>query len=86
MQWLLDHSDCDSHSSKLTPDQKQPEPLPTAMRLRSSTMLRFVQVLTQPAGNAAIDDTYSVLDLDALDELKSYTFDYRTMHFAVKYE
>ena len=48
--------------------------------------LHFVQVLTQPLGNAAIDDTYGTLGMDALDELKSYTFDYRTMRFGVKNE
>jgi hypothetical protein len=46
--------------------------------------LHFVQVLTEPLGNAALDDTYGTLGMDALDELKSYTFDYRTMRFAVK--
>jgi hypothetical protein len=48
--------------------------------------LHFVQVLTQPLGNAALDDTYGTLGMDALDELKSYTFDYRTMRFAVTTE
>lgn len=48
--------------------------------------LHFVQVLTQPMGNAAIDDTYGTLGMDALEELKSYTFDYRTMRFGVKNE
>jgi Aspartyl protease len=48
--------------------------------------LHFVQVLTQPLGNAALDDTYGTLGVDALDELKSYTFDYRTMRFAVTTE
>jgi len=33
---------------------------------------------------AAIDDTYGTLGMDALDELKSYTFDYRTMRFAIR--
>jgi len=45
--------------------------------------IHFVQVLTQPLGNAALDDTYGTLGMDLLDELKSYTFDYRTMRFAV---
>jgi Aspartyl protease len=44
----------------------------------------FVQVLTEPLGNSAVDDTYGTLGIDALDELKSYTFDYRTMRFAVR--
>lgn len=53
--------------------------------LAGSTPMTFhyMQVLTQPAGNAAIDDNYGTLGLDALDELKSFTFDYRTMRFAV---
>jgi len=46
----------------------------------------YIQVLTQPLGAAAVDDTYGTLGMDALDELKSYTFDYRTMRFAVKNE
>jgi Aspartyl protease len=46
----------------------------------------YVQVLTQPLDAAAIDDTYGTLGMDALDELKSYTFDYRTMRFGVKIE
>ena len=46
--------------------------------------LHYMQVLTQPLDAAAIDDSYGTLGVDALDELKSYTFDYRTMRFAVK--
>jgi hypothetical protein len=34
------------------------------------------------AGCRGLDDTYGTLGMDALDELKSYTFDYRTMRFA----
>jgi hypothetical protein len=48
--------------------------------------LHYVQVLTQPLGDAALDDVYGVLGVDALDQLKSYTFDYRTMRFAVSPE
>jgi hypothetical protein len=48
--------------------------------------LHYVQVLTQPLDAAAVDDTYGTLGMDALDELKSYTFDYRTMRFSVKSE
>jgi hypothetical protein len=43
----------------------------------------FLRVLTQPLGSAALDDVYGVLGADALGQLKSYTFDYRTMRFAV---
>jgi hypothetical protein len=45
---------------------------------------QYVPVLTQPIGDSAVDDTYGTLGMDALDELKSYTFDYRTMRFAVR--
>jgi len=46
--------------------------------------VHYVQVLTQPLGSAALDDVYGVLGVDALDQLASYTFDYRTMRFSVK--
>jgi hypothetical protein len=45
--------------------------------------VHFVQVLTQPLGQSALDDVYGVIGIDALDQLKSYTFDYRTMRFSV---
>jgi len=48
--------------------------------------LHYVEVLTQPVGAAALDDVYGVLGIDALDQLSAYTFDYRTMLFAVKPE
>jgi hypothetical protein len=48
--------------------------------------VHYVQVLTQPLGSAALDDVYGVLGVDALDQLKAYTFDYRTMRFRVKPE
>jgi hypothetical protein len=48
--------------------------------------VHYLQVLTQPLGAAARDDVYGVLGVDALDQLKSYTFDYRTMRFSVKPE
>jgi hypothetical protein len=44
--------------------------------------LHFIHVLTQPLGSAALDDVNGVLGTDALGQLKSYTFDYRTMRFA----
>jgi hypothetical protein len=46
--------------------------------------VHYVQVLTQPLGSAALDDVYGMLGVDALDQLASYTFDYRTMRFSVK--
>jgi hypothetical protein len=48
--------------------------------------VHYVQVLTQPVGSAALDDVYGVLGVDALDQLKSYTFDYRSMRFSVRPE
>jgi hypothetical protein len=48
--------------------------------------IHFVRVLTQPLGSAALDDVYGVLGMDALDQLTSYTFDYRTMRFGVRQE
>ncbi|MDR3726920.1 MAG: retropepsin-like aspartic protease [Terracidiphilus sp.] len=48
--------------------------------------VHYVQVLTQPLGSAALDDVYGVLGVDALDQLKTYTFDYRTMRFSVRPE
>ena len=45
--------------------------------------LHFMRVLTQPLGSAALDDVYGILGVDALDQLGSYTFDYRTMRFSV---
>jgi hypothetical protein len=48
--------------------------------------VHYIQVLTQPLGSAALDDVYGILGLDALDQLKAYTFDYRTMRFSVKPE
>jgi predicted aspartyl protease len=46
----------------------------------------YIQVLTQPAGSAALDDVYGVLGMDFLEQLKAYTFDYRTMRFGVRTE
>jgi hypothetical protein len=45
--------------------------------------VHYLQVLTQPLGSAALDDVYGVLGVDALDQLKAYTFDYRNMRFSV---
>jgi hypothetical protein len=49
----------------------------------STVHAHYVQVLTQPLGSAALDDVYGVLGIDVLDQLRSYTFDYRTMRFSV---
>lgn len=45
--------------------------------------LHYIEVLTQPVGSAALDDVYGVLGVDALDQLRSYTFDYENMRFRV---
>ena len=65
-----------------------PQPAYTAenVPLRVGSMpvtFHFLPVLTQPLGSAALDDVYGVLGTDALGQLKSYTFDYRSMRFAV---
>ena len=48
---------------------------------KATVELHYIRVLTQPLGSAALDDVYGVLGVDALGQLKSYTFDYRTMRF-----
>ena len=48
--------------------------------------IHYVPVLTQPVGSTALDDVYGLLGVDALDQLRAYTFDYRTMRFAVRTE
>jgi hypothetical protein len=48
--------------------------------------IHYVQVLTQPLDSAVMDDVYGVLGIDALQQLRSYTFDYRTMRFSVRAE
>ena len=52
----------------------------------TTVTVHFVRVLTQPLGSAALDDVYGVLGMDALEQLKAYTFDYRTMRFGVRAE
>jgi predicted aspartyl protease len=52
----------------------------------TSINLHYIPVLTQPFGSAARDDVYGVIGIDALDQLKSYTFDYRTMRFSATAE
>jgi len=48
--------------------------------------LHYIPVLTQPLGAVARDDVYGVIGIDGLDQLDSYTFDYRTMRFSAKGE
>ena len=45
--------------------------------------VHYIEVLTQPVGSAALDDVYGVLGVDALDQMRSYTFDYENMRFRV---
>jgi hypothetical protein len=52
----------------------------------TTVALRDIYVLTQPIGTAALDDVYGVIGADALSQLQSYTFDYRTMRFAATAE
>jgi len=46
--------------------------------------VHYIPVLTQPVGDAALDDVYGVLGLDALDQLQSYTFDFKAMTLSVR--
>jgi Aspartyl protease len=71
--------------------QKPPAPAYVANSVTFSigdtpVTLHYLQVLTQPLNAAAVDDTYGTLGIDALDEFRSYTFDYKTMRFGAKTE
>ena len=46
--------------------------------------VHYIPVLTHPVGDAALDDVYGVLGLDALDQLASYTFDFKAMTLSVR--
>ena len=50
---------------------------------RKHVVIHDVQVLRQPLGATASDDTYGTLGVDILQQFASYTFDYRTMRFTV---
>lgn len=50
---------------------------------RQLVAIHDIQVLTQPLESAASDDTYGTLGVDVLQQLASYTFNYRTMRFSV---
>ncbi|HEV2486320.1 MAG TPA: retropepsin-like aspartic protease [Terracidiphilus sp.] len=52
----------------------------------TTVQVHYIPVLTQPLGSAALDDVYGLLGVDALDQVRSYTFDYRTMRFSAKQE
>ena len=90
----FDEHAADFNSQKLAdfsiPGQ-QPAPAYTAETVtvlvgKAPVELHFIPVLTQPLGSAALDDVYGVLGQDALAQFRSYTFDYRTMRFAVEPE
>lgn len=92
----------DEHAQEFAHQQMQPFTVPGSDSLPpqpaymaetiplnvGGTMIQahFIQVLTQPLGNAALDDVYGVLGVDVLEQLRSYTFDYRTMRFSVRPE
>ncbi len=48
--------------------------------------LHFISVLTQPLGSAVRDDVYGLLGIDALDQLREYSFDFKTMRFSIRPE
>ncbi len=69
----------------------EPQPAYTAETLplavgTTTVQVHFIPVLTHPLGNSVFDDVYGVLGMDVLDQLQSYTFDYRTMRFSVRDE
>lgn len=92
----------DEHSAEFTGQKMEPFTLPGQAKLPSDPAyiaeslplsvgntivhVHYLPVLTQPLGLAARDDLYGVLGIDALDQLQSYTFDYRTMRFSVQPE
>jgi hypothetical protein len=48
--------------------------------------VHFISVLTQPLGSAVRDDVYGLLGIDALDQLREYSFDFKTMRFSIRPE
>jgi hypothetical protein len=48
--------------------------------------IHFIPVLTEPLGSAARDDVYGLLGIDALDQLREYSFDFQTMRFSIRPE
>jgi hypothetical protein len=48
--------------------------------------VHFIPVLTQPLGSAVRDDVYGLLGIDALDQLREYSFDFKTMRFSIRPE
>lgn len=65
-----------------------PQPAYTAETLplqagTTTVHVHYIEVLTKPLGSSVFDDVYGVLGMDVLDQLRSYTFDYRNMRFSV---
>jgi len=48
--------------------------------------VHFINVLTQPLGSSVRDDVYGLLGIDALDQLREYSFDFQTMRFSIRPE
>ena len=67
------------------PGQESPVPAYTAENIHLNfrgfpITLHEIEAFAQPTG-LAIDRYYGILGEDSLDQLKSYTFDFRTMRF-----
>jgi hypothetical protein len=74
----------DLYAPRGQPSGSQPSYIAETVPLRvgnATIALHYIRVLTQPLGSSALDDVYGILGVDALGQLKSYTFDYRTMRF-----
>jgi len=72
-------------------DTRPPEPAYMAESIplvvgTNTVQLHYLQVLTQPLGSAVLDDVYGILGIDALDQLRAYTFDFENMRFSIKPE
>lgn len=91
-RWFDEHA-AEFNSQKtvmfsLPGDQSPPQPAYIAENVplsvgNTEVNLHYISVLTEPLGSAH-DDVYGVLGIDALDQLTSYTFDYRTMRFSAR--
>ena len=89
----------DEHAGEFAEQQAEPFTIPSTrpyppqpaymaetlpLRFGSAKVnVHFIEILTRPVGSAALDDVYGVLGVDALDQLRSYTFDYENMRFRV---
>lgn len=89
----------DEHAAEFAHSQSEPFTIPSArpfppqpaymaetlpVQFGSAKVdVHYIEVLTQPVGSASLDDVYGVLGVDALDQMRSYTFDYQNMRFRV---